>query len=145
MADKKQCGICGVTYEKYNQKGFRCRECKREYDRNYYRKSSKEKKKTKKKNEKLRKDKIKNWICEFLSNNPCSICGESRILCLHFDHIDPKNKKYEISGLVNAGASMQKIEKEISKCRVLCANCHAIHTAHQFSYYKTDYLKKKCS
>mgnify|MGYP003631600115 CR=1 FL=1 len=48
---------------------------------------------------------------------------------LHFDHIDIKNKKKEVSGLVTYSLSI--IKNEIRKCRVLCANCHAVHTATQ--------------
>ena len=39
------------------------------------------------------------------------------------------HKKKEISYLVTYG--LQTIKDEMKKCRVLCANCHAEHTAKQ--------------
>ena len=60
----------------------------------------------------------------------CKICGyKKHPNALHFDHIDTKNKKKEISYLVTYG--LQTIKDEMKKCRVLCANCHAEHTAKQ--------------
>tara|TARA_R110000824_G_scaffold35683_2_gene111573 strand:- start:5519 stop:5944 length:426 start_codon:yes stop_codon:yes gene_type:complete len=60
----------------------------------------------------------------------CKICGyKKHPNALHFDHIDTKNKMKEIAYLVNYG--LQTIKNEMRKCRVLCANCHAEHTAKQ--------------
>lgn len=57
----------------------------------------------------------------------CKACGEKRPLCLDLDHRDPKEKKFTVgSNLGNKG--MRTIAKEISKCDVLCANCHRIKT-----------------
>jgi len=60
----------------------------------------------------------------------CVVCGyKEHPNALHFDHIDIKNKKKEVSGLVTY--SLLTIKNEMRKCRVLCANCHAVHTATQ--------------
>tara|TARA_B100000497_G_C7381682_1_gene244418 strand:+ start:66 stop:491 length:426 start_codon:yes stop_codon:yes gene_type:complete len=60
----------------------------------------------------------------------CQICGyKKHPNALHFDHLDIKNKKKEIAYLVTYG--FQTIKNEMRKCRVLCANCHAEHTAKQ--------------
>lgn len=54
----------------------------------------------------------------------CQICGYDRcISSLTFHHIDSKQKDSTISKLI-ANSSYEKIEKEIEKCILLCANCH---------------------
>lgn len=55
----------------------------------------------------------------------CSICGEKRFPCLQFHHVNPKEKKYTI-GYAIERLGMEKLNKEISKCVILCANCHFI-------------------
>lgn len=55
----------------------------------------------------------------------CVDCGyREHPAALHFDHIDPKSKRFSIAkGLTR---SWDAILAEIAKCEVRCANCHAI-------------------
>ncbi|WPH58329.1 hypothetical protein SEA_ALONE_1 [Streptomyces phage Alone3] len=55
---------------------------------------------------------------------------------MEFDHLDRATKTAEISYLIPR-ASLERLQEELSKCRVLCANCHRIHTAHQLGYWWT--------
>lgn len=73
---------------------------------------------------------------------PCLKCGESRIRCLSFHHINPKEKEFTIGEIRKS--SLNKIEQEINKCICLCLNCH-----HEFHYLNDttnisldEYLKK---
>ncbi len=64
----------------------------------------------------------------------CEICKrpvlERETHGFDFDHIDPNEKHREISKLL--GCSWENsILPEIDKCRLLCANCHRIHTQEQ--------------
>ena len=60
----------------------------------------------------------------------CVLCGYKKHPdAIHFDHIDPSIKSYEMSKMWSY--SKNSIKKEMSKCRLLCANCHAEHTAKQ--------------
>ncbi len=55
----------------------------------------------------------------------CQICGyKASIYALIFHHVDPKKKDFGLSdrGLTR---SWEKIKKEVEKCVLLCANCHA--------------------
>jgi hypothetical protein len=63
--------------------------------------------------------------------------GHPRVAsALQFDHIDPATKYRTRTGKLVHLADMVKggrygietILAEIAKCRVLCANCHAVHT-----------------
>ncbi len=57
-------------------------------------------------------------------NGGCRACGEIDHSCLDFHHIDPKKKSFSISRrLLKENAA--RIDDEISKCVVLCKNCHA--------------------
>lgn len=60
----------------------------------------------------------------------CSECGyKQRAEALQFDHLNPKEKYKEVSSMYTY--SLSSLKKEIAKCRILCANCHAIHTQQQ--------------
>jgi len=51
----------------------------------------------------------------------CSKCGENHPACIEFHHVDPSKKEKTISYLRN---SKKKLQEELKKCIVLCANCH---------------------
>lgn len=72
---------------------------------------------------------------------PCAKCGESRIRCISFHHINPTEKEFTIGKLMKSNFNV--IEQEISKCICLCLNCH-----HEFHYLNdicditlSEYLK----
>lgn len=58
----------------------------------------------------------------------CADCGwRGHPAALDFDHINPEDKAFHIAQSI-AGRSVKGIFEEVRKCRVLCANCHRIHT-----------------
>jgi hypothetical protein len=58
----------------------------------------------------------------------CEECGwAGHPAALDFDHVEPDKKEFHIAQSI-AGRSIKTIFKEVRKCRVLCANCHRIHT-----------------
>jgi 5-methylcytosine-specific restriction endonuclease McrA len=66
----------------------------------------------------------------------CQRCGyREHPVALEFDHIDPLTKKYSIGSQLMS-MSWKSLHEEISKCQVLCANCHQIHT-HESNHYAT--------
>lgn len=70
----------------------------------------------------------KAWVDNYKMNQGCTKCGYSEHpVALHFNHLQPVQKHYTISVLVKKG-SLDRIKEEISKCEILCANCHAIHS-----------------
>jgi hypothetical protein len=54
----------------------------------------------------------------------CCVCGESEPGCLDFHHRDGDEKERSISKMISYYSSWNRIEAEIRKCDVLCANCH---------------------
>ena len=72
-------------------------------------------------------------VFEYLTEHPCVNCGESDPIVLEFDHRSGINKIENISNLINH-CSWKRIESEIEKCDVLCANCHRRKSAAELSY-----------
>ncbi len=62
---------------------------------------------------------------EYKESHPCLICGEKRVSCLVFHHIDGE-KEGTVSSLIDKHVSVLRLKKEIQKCIVVCANCHLI-------------------
>lgn len=58
----------------------------------------------------------------------CIDCGATNDL--EFDHVDPKNKTYNIAQIFSSH-SEEKLQKEIQKCVLRCVACHAHITALQ--------------
>lgn len=60
-----------------------------------------------------------------LAGGKCSMCGYNRYLgALDFHHLDPSEKEFEIGqGLLRY--SKDKLIAEMSKCSLVCKNCHA--------------------
>lgn len=85
--------------------------------------------------------KAQSYIISHLLANPCVRCGESNILTLEFNHVNPSTKKYSIANMISQAMSLKTIKKELDKCEVLCSNCHKIHTAKQINNYKYKYLQ----
>lgn len=85
---------------------------------------SKKKKKDKKKVPTRRELKAK--AVEY-KGGKCTNCGYNRCLAaLTFHHIDPEKKDFGISRLLKI-ASWKEIKRELSKCQILCTNCHSEH------------------
>ena len=58
----------------------------------------------------------------------CCECGyNTNAYALDFDHINPAEKEFNISKRLQQYC-WEKLKKEIDKCRVMCANCHRIHS-----------------
>jgi predicted transcriptional regulator len=54
----------------------------------------------------------------------CVMCGYDKCsAALHFHHLDPAKKDFNISKLRTY--SFEVLKKELVKCCILCANCHA--------------------
>ena len=60
-------------------------------------------------------------ICEL-------VCDEHTHVAFCFDHLDRKTKVANISKMVWSSFTIQQIDDEIAKCRLLCHCCHAFVT-----------------
>lgn len=76
-----------------------------------------------------RRRKLKLMAIEY-KGGCCSNCGYSKCSdALQFHHLDPTKKNFGISA-AGYSNSWDKMKKELDKCILLCANCHAeLHTS----------------
>jgi hypothetical protein len=73
-----------------------------------------------------RKLENRNWLREFKKTLYCNRCNFNDYRALQFHHINSEEKENTIcQGILN-GWSKQKLQEEINKCEILCANCHFI-------------------
>jgi hypothetical protein len=71
------------------------------------------------------------WIAS-LKTGPCVDCKNSYPPCvMDFDHLN--NKEFNISTARACGYGKAKILKEISKCELVCSNCHRIRTHNRYA------------
>lgn len=82
------------------------------------------------------KQEIQSRLLAYLSTRGCVDCGESDPVVLDFDHIDKTKKCASISDMLKNRRAWSRIELELKKCVVRCANCHRRRTAKQFTWYK---------
>ncbi len=71
-----------------------------------------------------RRTELNKWFQELKSTLKCECCPENHPSTLDFHHVDRNKKDMAIGLTINGGWSKKRILKEISKCIVLCANCH---------------------
>lgn len=62
-------------------------------------------------------------------NHECQHCGyDKNAAALCFHHIDESTKSFGITAKECASRTMEVLMEEVSKCILLCANCHmALH------------------
>jgi len=97
----------------------------REYNKGWYRRHKKRLiEKSKQPDKELRQ-----WVNQYKSKLCCVMCGERHPACLQFHHRDRKEKSFTISEVIGQrrNLSVRKLEEEISKCDLLCGNCHAMY------------------
>lgn len=73
------------------------------------------------------------WVRQYLVQHPCVDCCEKDLVVLEFDHVRGR-KSRDVMGLLNG--SLERLEAEIAKCDVVCANCHTRRTAQRLSGYR---------
>ena len=69
----------------------------------------------------------RSFVAAYLSTHHCVDCGEADPRVLDFDHVGHKTAL--VSALAAWGACRSRLEAEIARCAVRCANCHRRATA----------------
>lgn len=71
-----------------------------------------------------RRQKIKQMAVEY-KGGCCQICSYNKcIAALTFHHIEPEHKDFGIASYGHS-RSWERVRKELDKCLLVCANCHA--------------------
>lgn len=75
------------------------------------------------------------WLVDYLSEHPCEDCGETDVVVLEFDHPEDVDKRFDITrGLKER--NWEEVLEEISRCDVVCANCHRRRTAERGGFLR---------
>lgn len=119
----------------------RCYKCKKNKTLHLFHKDKSKKdglnslcKKCNLKANKQRRNTRRQFVFDILKDcGGCIDCGEANISTLQFDHVKGK-KIANVSWLVK-NSNLNKIKKEILKCQIVCANCHAIRTSRISNWY----------
>ncbi len=83
-----------------------------------------------------------------LLGGKCERCSSKKNL--HFDHLNPKKKEFTIAKKPDSNEAT--LTKEVMKCQLLCADCHADKTRENWEYTHPEskhgtvwrYKKYKC-
>ena len=71
------------------------------------------------------KQKKREYVRQMKTNTGCAKCGyKDNPDILHYHHIDPSTKINNVSRMVGKNHSIERILKEINKCKLLCITCH---------------------
>jgi hypothetical protein len=73
-------------------------------------------------------------LWDYLLTHPCVDCGEVDPVVLEFDHVRGE-KVAALSDMAKRQFSLAKLDAEIAKCEVRCANCHKRKTAREQGWH----------
>lgn len=80
-----------------------------------------------------RRSRLRGWVTEQKINAGCQNCGENDPDVLDFHHPEPAEKTMAVVDMVTYGYSRENLSEELSKCVVLCANCHRKEHGERYS------------
>lgn len=99
-----------------------CRPCTRAYGRDHYQRN---------KGDYL--EKARRWeakmkaLIDAAKNRPCTDCGQTfPPYVMDFDHLPGREKAFNVSA--GRAIGLAKVQAEIDKCDLVCANCHRRRT-----------------
>jgi hypothetical protein len=141
---KKKCNHCGEWKDenefnwRYKSLGVRnkaCRDCQHAFNKAYYEGDAKERHlKQVRERTNAAREVARKFIIQYLLMHPCEKCGERDPIVLEFHHVGEKD--LTITRMVSGGWSIKRIQQEIDKCQVLCANCHRKVTVEERGWFK---------
>lgn len=133
----KKCTICKIEKDEvnFNKNKTRkdgisnvCKICSREKSSTYYNSNLEKHREEVTKRNNVQRGLLKDFIKSTLITSKCKDCGNKDWRVLEFDHLPNFKKRNDISYMVKGGYSLESIKDEISKCEVVCRNCHCIRT-----------------
>ena len=133
----KACATCGVAkpltaYRKLRRSkdgcDFSCRSCMSTYHRRYYDKNFSKHQQPGDRHAYMRRKNLEHKeLVNPLKDLPCVDCGEKfPPACMEFDHVRG-DKRHNIGEMTSW--KRETILEEVSKCEVVCTNCHRVRTA----------------
>lgn len=129
---KRLCGRCQTlksTDEFHRRRGNGwqawCKACRREYDAEYHQRTRPIRMAQKKRY----KVELNDWYRSLKDGKSCVDCGGMfHYSAMEWDHRPGVTKVGGLSSIVKKTNSRRRVLEEISKCDLVCANCHAVRT-----------------
>lgn len=112
-----------------------CIDCGSEMGKDWYQRNKEYQKANARKHTTIYRDAIRNYLHNYLLSHPCVSCGECDPVVLEFHHLHSKDMA--IAEMVTRITSISKLEEELQKTEVLCANCHRRLTAKQRGWFRS--------
>lgn len=112
------------------KRGHYCRKCQAAYRRAHYERNKPDYVRRAMNEVRLRREDVLLLFHGYLRSHQCVDCGQTDIVTLEFDHIDPATKTMPVGAMIGR-RNWSTILAEIQKCAVRCANCHRRRTAQQ--------------
>ena len=132
-----KCSLClGVekfSLNKSKKSGYNseCRVCAQAYGKEHYTKNKQYYKDKRARLRPARRGRNQAYMVKHLVEHPCVDCGEKDPVVLEFDHKELASGCH-VTSLTDS--SLDRIQKEIDKCEVRCANCHRRRTRVQLGW-----------
>lgn len=135
FSSMKRCSKCREVkpetdfYKKGKHLHSKCIPCHKAYHASWYREHPGRREIVRKAQIKFRRN-IRDYIRELKDNKACMDCKISYPhYVLDYDHRPGENKLYNVSNIASRiNWNKDKIDQEIAKCDLVCANCHRIRT-----------------
>jgi transposase-like protein len=107
--------------QQFGEKTQEYLEKKRAWDRNNYQRHKIERQAANCR----KRTKLFQYLQQIKAKAMCAYCGENHPATLQFHHRDPSQKEFNIAEFVTRHmGSIDKLQREIDKCDIVCANCH---------------------
>jgi hypothetical protein len=126
----KKCGKCGLAkpLEAFHRRGsgrqawFRV--CRREYDRSYHAANAT----LRRQQARRRHQQFVRWYQALKTDTPCADCGLTfHPAAMNWGHLPGTHKIADV-GTLATQHSYGAVLREIEKCELVCANCHAVRS-----------------
>jgi hypothetical protein len=114
-----------------------CRSCHGAVERRYYQRNLERERARRRARGPLQRQANRAQMVEFLATQACVDCGVDNPIVLEFHHVRSKGHgDADASVLVTHGYGWARVQAEMDKCIVLCANRHRIRTASDRGHYR---------
>lgn len=133
---KKVCPRCGESKSlaefpfrtlNSSRRNAYCKPCSKDYCREYYYRTREKANIRRRLNARRHRKENRARVQAYLAKSCCVDCGETDSIVLEFDHVNG-TKMGNISDMAGHSVRWSRLDAEIAKCQVRCANCHRRRT-----------------
>jgi len=112
-----------------------CMDCRSEMGKNWYQRNKDYQKANSRKHTTEYRETLREYLWNYLLTHPCAQCGQTDPVVLEFHHIGGKDMA--ISEMITRVSSVDRLQEELQKTMVLCANCHRRITAQERGWFRS--------